>query len=395
MLVNLLLLTSLATLLTGQLVRLPFTQSGAITLTDIFVASTITVFFIDALLVKKSLKIPQIVFTPFVLFTLSAISSTILAANFFAPSQIAVSSLFLFRFIIYFLLSVVVYNTISRKSIEKWINVLLALGVIFAFIGFFQLIFFSNLSSLQAYGWDPHQMRLVSTLLDPNFSGCIFAILAALSLSFYLFKNRKIYLLALGIFSVAIIFTFSRSSYLAIATVVATVGLVKAPRVLIISIAVFIFAFAGIRQVRSRIIGALTIDETASARIESWQNAASIFRQNALLGVGFNTYRYAQASFGFFSFDNPSGGHSGAGSDSSILLVAATTGIIGFGLYLYLLINMFRVFKYKARSNPLHLGMLSAFLGIIVDSQFVNSLFFPQVMLIFYFMLGIVLKNDD
>ncbi len=395
MLVNLLLLTSLVTLLTGQLVRLPFTQSGAITLTDVFVASTVTIFIIDALLVKKSLKIPKTVFTPFVLFTLSAIASTVAALNFFSPGQIAVSALFLLRFIIYFLLSVVAYNIISKSSTEKWINALLTIGIIFALLGFLQLIFFSNLSSLQAFGWDPHQMRIVSTLLDPNFSGCIFAILSALSISFYLFKNRKIYLFALAIFILAIIFTFSRSSYLAIATVVATVGFVKAPRVLLISLAVFILAFTTIGQVKSRIIGALTIDETATARIESWQRAITIFEGSEILGVGFNTYRYAQASYGFFSFDNPLGGHSGAGSDSSILLVAATTGITGLSLYLYLLINIFRVFKSNATRNPLHLGALAAFLGLIVDSQFVNSLFFPQVMLLFYFILGLALKNDS
>lgn len=395
MLVNLLLLTSLVTLLTGQIIRLPFTQSGAITLTDLAVSSTVTVFIIDALLIKKSLKIPKITFTPFVLFTLSAIASTVMALNFLSPTQIAVSSLFLIRFIIYSFLSVVAYNSISKGSIEKWVNAQLIIGVIFAFLGFFQLAFFSNLSFLQAFGWDPHQMRLVSTLLDPNFAGCIFAILASLSISFYLYKNRKIYLFASAVFILAIILTFSRSSYLAIATVVATVGSVKAPRVLLISVAVFMLAFTTIGQVRSRIIGALTIDETATARIESWQRAITIFKGNELLGVGFNTYRYAQASFGFFSFDNPLGGHSGAGSDSSILLVAATTGIIGLGLYLYLLINIFRVFKNKARSTPLHLGALAAFLGLIVDSQFVNSLFFPQVMLVFYFILGLALKNDS
>lgn len=395
MLVKLLLLISLVTLLTGQLVRLPFTQSGAITLTDLAVVSTVTLFVIDSLLIKKSLKIPKITFTPFVLFTVSATASTIAALNFFSPVQIVVSSLFLLRFIIYFLMCVVVYNSVSKSSIEKWINALLIIGVIFAVVGFFQLVFFSDLSSLQAFGWDPHQMRLVSTLLDPNFAGCIFSILAAISISFYLFKNRKIHLFALAVFILAIILTFSRSSYLAIATVVATVGFVKAPRVLLIAIIIFVITFTTVGQVRSRIIGALTIDETATARIESWQKALTIFKGNELLGVGFNTYRYAQASLGFFSFDDPLGGHSGAGSDSSILLVLATTGIIGLVLYLYLLMNIFRVFKNKARNNPLQLGALSAFLGLIVDSQFVNALFFPQVMLFFYFILGLTLKNDN
>ncbi len=394
MLVNLLLLTTLATLIPGQLIRVSLGQSGAISLTDIFLFLTILVFLFNSLFIKKSIKVPPLVTKPFVLFTFAAAASLVIALNRLSPGQVLVSALFLVRFIAFFSISLVVYNFVQKKSQEKWINALLTLGIIFAFLGFLQLIFFSNLSQLQMYGWDPHQMRLVSTTLDPNFTGSILAILSAISLSFYLYKSKKFYLVSLAIFTVALILTFSRSSYLAIATVMATIGIIKAPRVLVASIVVFLISFALVPQVRSRIIGALTIDETAQARLESWQNALKVFKNNPLVGVGFNTYRYTQAEYGFFSFDNPEGGHSGSGSDSSILLVAATSGAIGLFLYLYFLLDIFKILKDKVTKNPLHLGALAAFLGLLVDSQFVNSLFFPQVMLVFYFTLGLVLKGD-
>ena len=58
---------------------------------------------------------------------------------------------------------------------------------------------------------------------------------------------------------------------------------------------------------------------TVWARIASWKKAWEIFSDNPIIGVGFNTYRYAQKA-------SPES-HAGAGSDSSILLVMATTGI--------------------------------------------------------------------
>ncbi len=395
MLVNLLLVTTLSTLLTGQIIRLPLGQSGAVTLTDIFLGITLLAFLYRSLFIKKSIKIPPLSIKPFVLFCLAATASTIIALDRLTFGQVLVSSLFLIRFIAYFAISVIVYNSIAIKSQEKWINTILFLGLVYAFIGFIQLIFFSDLSQLQMYGWDPHQMRLVSTVLDPNFSGSIFVILSAISLSFYLYKSKKYYLICLIVFVLAIILTFSRSAYLAVATVMATLGVIKAPRVLLVSILVFAASFSLIPQVRNRIIGALTIDETAEARLESWQNALTVAKDNPFVGVGFNTYRYTQANYGFFSFDNPLGGHSGGGSDSSILLVAATTGIVGLLIYFYFLLDIFKILKTKATKNPLHLGALAAFFGLIVDSQFVNSLFFPQVMLIFYFILGLATKNDN
>jgi len=394
MLVNLLLVTTLASLLTGQIIRLPLGQSGAITLTDIFLSAAILAFLAQAFFIQRSLKFPPLVVKPFILFTLAAGASTIIALDKLSLGQVLVSSLFLLRFMAYFAISVIVYNSLEKKSQGKWINALLIIGVLFAIAGFLQLIFFSDLSRLQIYGWDPHQMRLVSTTLDPNFTGSILAVLSAISLSFYLYKNKKFYLVCLTIFVLAIVLTFSRSSYLAIAAVVTAIGLIKAPRVLLASALVFIISFSLISQVRNRIIGALTIDETAEARLKSWQNALTVFWDNPLVGVGFNTYRYTQASYGFFSFDNPLGGHSGGGSDSSILLVAATTGLIGVSIYAYFLGDIFKSLKVQATKSPLHLGTLAAFLGLLVDSQFINSLFFPQVMLVFFFLLGIIFVND-
>ena len=227
----------------------------------------------------------------------------------------------------------------------------------------------------------------------------IFVVIFVIATSIFLYQKKRnkiidFYPLIAAISFIALILTFSRSSYLAFLTAIATIGILKSPKLFIAILFLFVVAFSQITQVRARIAGALTLDETSKARLESWQKGLTIFKDNLLFGVGFNTYRFAQAKYGFFSPDEPQGGHSGAGSDSSIILVAATTGIIGLFFYLFFLFRILRVFIKKSTQDPWHLASLSIFLALLVHSQFVNSLFFPQIMLILWFILGLIQVYD-
>ena len=398
--ISLLLISVLVSIIPGQIIRLPFLgASGTLTVTDIFVIITDLTFIIYALWIKKSLKIEHKIFFPALLFILFATASTILAAGTFKLNEIFISSLFLIRFIFYFFLSVVIFNIVTKEKVNSWFKIILFIGTLFIIIGFFQFVLLPDLSFLAVYGWDPHQQRIASTFLDPNYSGMIFVVIFVIATSIFLYQKKRnkiidFYPLIAAISFIALILTFSRSSYLAFLTAIATIGILKSPKLFIAILFLFVVAFSQITQVRARIAGALTLDETSKARLESWQKGLTIFKDNLLFGVGFNTYRFAQAKYGFFSPDEPQGGHSGAGSDSSIILVAATTGIIGLFFYLFFLFRILRVFIKKSTQDPWHLASLSIFLALLVHSQFVNSLFFPQIMLILWFILGLIQVYD-
>lgn len=388
-LIRLLLITTIATIIPGQLTRLPIVSLGAISPTDVAVFITVMSFLLYTLLSKKALIFPKkIIFTGLIFF-LTALASTILALNNFSPGQVAASSLFLIRFILYFLIIVVTVNVVESDKIEKWLNAFLFIGLVFALIGFLQIMMIPDLSPLTVYGWDPHVNRLASSLLDPNFSGGLLTIFLSISITFYLYKQKNSYLFAAAVFFTAIILTFSRSSYLASMTAVLIIGLVKSPKIIFVAILLFLAVAISSNKVRDRIMGAITIDKTAQARIESWQNGILIFRQNPILGVGFNTYRFAQERYGHFSFDNPQGGHSGSGSDSSFVLIAATTGILGFTVFLLLLFQITQFITKNITYDYLPLISTSSFLAILVHSQFVNSLFYPQIMIAICFLIGL------
>lgn len=395
-LTNFLIISTIISIIPGQIIRINFfDQTAASTLTDVLVFLTLVSFLILTIPITKTLKVDPHVMTFFSLFSLFAASSTILSANNYASSQILVASLFLIRFILYFLFSLVVASTIRRQEITGWIKLILITAFLFILVGILQFVFIPDLTFLTTYGWDPHQRRIASSFIDPNFTGGFLSIIAAIAISYYLSNKKISYLIFSLLAFVAIILTFSRSSYLAFLTSLAVIGIVRSSRLFVGFLTIFVLATLFISQVRTRIVGALTYDETARSRVESWQKAVNIYWQNPIFGSGFNTYRWAQADLGYFDDDNPSGGHSGAGSDSSILFVAATTGTIGLSFYLLFLISIIRKFLSLSQKNPLRLGALSATLGLIVHSQFVNSLFFPQIMIIFWFILGLAIVYDS
>lgn len=387
---RLFLITTLFSIIPGQLIRFPLASTaGAITLTDILVIVTDILFLLYAVLLKSIIRLPKKTFFYGMLFSLAALTSTILAANFFSFSQIITASFFLFRFVAYFFISVVVYNVIRKNQIGNWLNFLLLLAVVFSSLGFLQLLILPDLSFLVVYGWDPHQDRIVSTFLDPNFAGIAFAIFLAFSTSLYLYKKNYMYLGVAILLLFALVFTYSRSSYLALIVVMFVIGVAKAPKLIVLTLLFFLTSVLVNTHFRERIVGAATLDETAQARVESWQKALTIFKNNFLFGTGFNTYRFVQSKQGNFAYDNPQGGHSGSGTDSSILLVAATTGIFGLSFFLLLIFTILDITSRSLKTSYLGLASFSSLLAILVHSQFVNSFFFPQIMLLIWFIVGL------
>lgn len=391
---NFLLLATLATIIPGQVIRINLAENAAATLTDFAVLLTFLTFAFKRLFFDKSVYIPKpLLFLVF--FTIASITSLIGALNFLSFREVAVSSMFLVRFTGYASLMVIFVNEIKKNQIDNWIRAFLTFGFIFAVIGFLQFLFLPDLTKLQLPGWDPHIWRLFSTTFDPNYTGGILVILTSFASSIYLFSKKKFYLYLALIFVFCTLLTFSRSSYLALLSAFAVIGIFKSRRLLIGLLILFALSFLVSPNVRARIIGAVTVDDTAKARIESWTTAIKIFEKNPLFGVGFNTYRYTQAKYGYFSIDNPFGGHSGAGSDSSFLTVLATSGIFGTLFFLgFILVSVRNSLRF-VKTSYIQLAVSSSLAATLIHSQFVNSMFFPQTMLILFFMLALGEINDN
>lgn len=402
---KILLVSSVLSIIPGQILRIPFfLEYGALNLTDLIVIITDVFFVFYFLAVKKSIRLSKSVFPTFAAFFTWIVTANIFSLSIFDPKQTLSSSFFLIRFLSYFFISQVILNSINKEKITPWVNLIIFVGFIFMLLGFFQLFIFPDLTSLTVYGWDPHQKRIVSTLLDPNFAGFIFVMTFAISTTLLLFfkKTKKAFsnksyvaYLLVSVFSIiAVIFTFSRSSYLALITAIFVIGLIKSPKMFFLTLSFLLISFFTIPQVKNRVIGAVALDDTAQARIISWENAISIFKSQPIFGVGFNNYRYAQAKYQLFDYPEQIELHSSSGSDSSILLVAATTGIVGLVLFLCFMSTILLSVLINTTNKPIKLITLSVLLALLIHSQFVNSFFFPQISLLFWIIFGLSQVED-
>lgn len=368
--------------ISGELGRYPFGSPGAVGVTDLMVGLTLMFLLVWQVGIQKKISLFR-GWRFMIIFWLVALASLIFSKDLGGV-------LYLIRFILYSSYIWVGFNLVKSKvtNLENIYGLIILTSTVLALLGFLQLLIFPDLSFLTDFGFDPHKNRLTATFLDPNFMGAYLSIGALITLERFIKTKSKILLAALIAMIVATILTFSRSAYLMLASEFLVYGLFRLKKlvvILLVGVVVLYLVFPGFS---ARIQGGLNVDRSASERIISWQNGLQIFRDNPLLGVGFNNLRFYSEKKNLFRVFSDNGGHSGAGVDSSLLFVLVTTGIVGLVTFLAWWIYMFKVTLPK--KEPL-LIMSCISLGLLIDSQFINSLFYPPIMLLVYLLWGSIL----
>ena len=317
-----------------------------------------------------------------------------------------ISGLYLVRFVEYFLLAFLTFDLARDPKYKRGILIALILGaILLAFAGFFQLNIMPDFGSFEELGWDPHRDRLLSTWFDPNFIGGLFAFMLCLTIGLLLDKKtasrtKGWLLMATVILLYALLLTYSRSAYLALAGGIGTLGLIRSRKLLIGSLVIAIVFISISNRAEERVVnlyhtaqsligvGAELPDATARLRLDSWRGAWTMIQDKPILGIGFNTYAYAQNRYGFLDDLKK---HSATGSDSTLLTIWATTGTLGFLAYLWLLAT-FLWTAWGHRRNGLTLGFLAGMIGLLIHATFVNSLLFTPLLVFIYLSAGITLS---
>ena len=398
----------------GQFSRLPLGLNGdvAVFLNDLLIPLFLLLAFVYLIGIKKRFLVPPflgLLFFWVMLAFLGCIFS--LAFGFLGSSQVLVGSLYLLRFTEYILLYAAIYNLakIYDSSFSKTtLSLMITSGFIFAILGLLQFKYFPDFSQFAGLGWDPHYYRVLSTFFDPNFAGLFLTLTLILIIATILLapvsKLARLFLgMFLSVIGLAIVLTFSRSTYLALATGLTVVSFFKSKKIILAGLILALLIFLFVPRVQERVTGALNIDETAKLRLENYSKTLLIIEDHWLIGVGFDNFRYAQGYYGFLSDKRGvegTGGHSGSGSDSSLLLVLATSGVFGFAVFLIFLgcvfIKSIKLFyQSTGYQKVLFLTVLASLSAIIVHSQFVNSFFYPWIMLWFFTLLGITYGSNS
>ena len=309
-----------------------------------------------------------------------AIISLIVNSSRLSIRELFVSGLYLLRWIVYAGLYFVLIDLKDRFNYLKWssmVNYLIVLGAMTAIFGLVQYLIWPDIGFLEVFGYDPHYFRLVGTFFDPGFIGIILVLTLILlvvsnweKIGVFKMKNLPVHCLLFTVYC-SLALTYSRSSYLAYLMGMGVIAFIKkAPRFFLIIL--FIGALTLLILPRQSGGEGIRLERTSTiqARAGSWQNALIISRDHPLIGVGFNAFRYAQRDYGFLK-EQWQESNAGAGADSSLLFVLATTGIIGFLTYLGIWWKILRIGN---------LTILASALAILIHSLFLNSLFYPWVM---------------
>jgi hypothetical protein len=329
------------------------------TLLDISVLAIwiLGVIFYSSRFIANFRSHPQL-WKPIAGFSLIGVFSLLFSGYRFGPSALISGFLYLLRWVSYAALVFPLTAILSSRSLFR---IRFILSFILIFTGTVQYLIYPDIRPLTEYNWDPHYFRVVGTLLI-NISRSIFWV--------------PVYL----VFA----FTYSRSGYLAFLTGSFYVA-GKARSILYIGACFLLIGVTLVSLPRNSDGEGVKLERTNSifSRLENWNQSLSIFFHKPVLGVGFNTYRYAKRYYGYSPTSKWLTSHADAGADSSLLFVAATTGMVGLLVYLSYLRA---VFLYLGPS----LNNRVIFTGLIFHSFFLNSLFYPYIL----FWLGLLMAES-
>ncbi len=373
---NKLFIIVLASLTLSQFSDISFLFGGGVQkiyLFDLLVGLYTFVGIFQYLIKKEKIVIPRNIVL-FLVFTIIAAASLIPVYSKNSGEDLLFAFFYLVRWVVYLLSGVVTFSAVKNKYLDvaKLFKYFVISGVILSVLGFAQLIILPDFTVLDpSLGWDPHKNRLASTFFDPNFLGAYLV----LCITVLLFKreifSKRLFRAVFAISLLALFLTYSRSAWGMFAVVIFIYGLKKSVFIIFAALILIFSAYFAIPRIQTRLAGLTDPADSAHFRLISWRNTFEIVEDNLILGVGFNNLKAEKVNYGYLTPDTLED-HSASGSDSSFLLVLATTGIIGFIIFIL-------AFFFPLLSAPSYFTAAIIF-SFILESQFINSLFFPQIM---------------
>lgn len=244
--------------------------------------------------------------------------------------------------------------------------------------------------------WDVQGHRLVSSVLDPNYAGAMIVLALLVQLGRLAFGVR-IPLWKPLLLAAAVVATASRSSLLALAIgglVILSArglrrGIVRFGAVAVALTLPFVPVLLDFGRTYQKFGVA---DESAMARLVSYMRALTVFTEHPVFGIGFNTWGFVQASYGWNA-----AGRDSFTLDGGLIFIAVLTGVVGLAVYVGMLAavvrrcrRLWRDERADARARGTALGAAAAVPALCAHSLFVNSLLLPWIVELTAVLWGVV-----
>ena len=276
---------------------------------------------------------------------------------------------------------VVLLATVARAAYPDWLPRALAtagvaLASLFAAVGLWQaathkLFFYA--ANLEVSNANTSYFRVTSLFGDPSLYGRHVVLGLVVVLAVFVSGRLRpraavalIALLWLGLF-----FSYSQTSFVALVVVMGAIALAagdrRARRVVVIAAAVGVVAAAGYGV--AKLASGDTLRQVTSDRTGRVQDATRVIRHHPVVGVGIGNQ--ARVSRRLAGSDRPTPNFV---SHTTPLTVAAELGVIGLGLYAWLLVGgASMLLDVARRDRPLGLALGAAFLALFVHALFYSG----------------------
>jgi O-Antigen ligase len=292
-------------------------------------------------------------------------------------------------------------NNINEERMVKRILVCISLSMIAMVFNFYSTF---RLLKTEHYS---HSIRIAGpfSFLGPNEMGIFFAMYSFLLLGIsYFIDDRKVKYLMLFACSLSlypIIYSYSRTTYVAVLACVAVLGFLKDRRFLVALIVIVVMyrlilptsvieridmsyvKSEEVSEEKSRLSGFEVGDVTVlTGRQHLWERALEYFSEQPILGIGFDTFRFKEGMI----------------THSTYMKILAEQGLVGVMIFVIFMgtvikqtYRLFRVSKSRLRRG-VGLGFLLCITANLVGGSQGDQTLYYNIMAFFWLFLGIVAR---
>lgn len=272
----------------------------------------------------------------------------------------------------------------AQAQNTAYVRILRIISIVTPIVCLTQYFLLPDLRFLTQFGWDPHMYRAVGLMFDPPIVGTVLGVLLFVTLRQALLDKTTYFKIPFQDYVpvllnfIAIIFLFSRSTYVAIAAVIFLYFVSQRKYtgaflwIIVLSVSIYLApktipAYFNLESAKIERVS------TVLSRKVELENGLRAWIAHPIFGIGYNRVAEYKQSLPRVYGKDVSSNHSTSAFHSFWLTQLATTGIIGFALLagVYILAMKRSLYWALALSIPAIIGILD------------NVVFHPFVLTVF------------
>jgi len=309
-----------------------------------------------------------------------------------------------FPILFYFALK---FSVIEREDFLRWMKILIIFSTSTVLYLIFELFTKKNIFLLPKNVYSDFIYKYTSKVkgiyqpsgpfLDPNTAGLFFPLVVSMGLYFYfrsrLSKEKIKWLIFVVVLIAGTLLSFSRTSYICL-LIILTINLLFNLKnklksfvfignflIIILILSLFLFPFHNDSGLADRMSSTSTLE----MRIGYLNESISLLRENWMIGIGFDNFRYRR------SYEESGPVH------NFFVTIFVELGLIGIipilTIILFIYISYRKYLKLPKKDSFLHIALLSVFIGYFIGGITMTSHLIIQLNSIFWIFLSVYFNH--